>query len=295
MELIDRKLRIFQMAAELEHFSAAAAALGMTQPNVTQQIAALEKEFGTPLFERNGRSIELTAAGITLKKECRRLFASAGEMERRVGNAVKKVRHYRIGGTMTAGGYVLPALISGFMAENPNCNLSLHVANTNEISDMLKLRILDLALVEGPFDEDFFLSQKLLQDELFAVSAPGTMPKLFSLREYIRRKKRLILREKGSGTRFAFDHFLEEKKIPAPDPDSVVTVTSFDAIKEMLKCGTGITVISELALENSALSRSRFREGRILREMNFIRTAETGQRFADSFQYYCRTHCRISG
>ena len=61
MEL--RQLRTFAAAAERESFTRAAEALNLTQAAVSQQIAALEKELDTQLFERRGRGVSLTAAG----------------------------------------------------------------------------------------------------------------------------------------------------------------------------------------------------------------------------------------
>ena len=66
MSLLDKRLEIFRMAATLSNFSDAAAALGMTQSNITQRIAGLEKEFGIRLFEPSGRGRRLTPAGTAL-------------------------------------------------------------------------------------------------------------------------------------------------------------------------------------------------------------------------------------
>lgn len=69
-----KQLRYFLAVAEQEHMTRAAEALYVSQPALSQQIRALERELGTPLFDRIGRRIELTAAGRTLQRHARRIL-----------------------------------------------------------------------------------------------------------------------------------------------------------------------------------------------------------------------------
>ena len=268
--MIDKKLKIFQMAATLNNFTEAAVVLGMTQPNVTRQIYLLEQELETPLFERAGRRVFPTPAGRALLKETERLLADADHLRKTVRCAAEGIRHYRIGGTRTAGGFLLPDAIASYMESHPDCNLELHVGNTREIEELLNTHRLDAALVEGPFDRNCFFAEPFLEDELIPVFAPGTCEKTFSLKHYLETGHRLILREPGSGTRYYFDRFLEEAELPLPHSDSIVEVNSFDALKRFVRRGLGISVISTLAiadeLASGHLNAGRFTEGRIFRQ-----------------------------
>lgn len=293
MDILDGKLRIFQLAAELKNFSETAAALGMSQPNVTQQIARLEQTIGMALFDRTGRKLELTPAGEALAAECGALAAETAEIERRMRNAAGSIRHYRIGGTMTAGGYVLPDCAAQYMRANPRHRLSIHIHNTAEIAALLKARALDVALVEGPFDRDFFWSEPFVEDELIAVAAPGRLPERFSLAEYRANGGALIMREPGSGTRYHFERFLNRTGQAPLGEDEAYVVNSFDAVKQLVRGGFGITVISELAvrdeLKSGVLQASCFTEGRLRRKMNFIYLANDNLRFAERFIAFCRS------
>ena len=290
--MIDKKLKIFQMAATLNNFTEAAAALGMTQPNVTRQISLLEQELGTPLFERDGRRVFPTPAGRALLKETERLLADADHLRKTVRCAAEGIRHYRIGGTLTAGGFLLPDGIAAYMESHPDCNLELHVGNTREIEELLNTHRLDVALVEGPFDRNRFFAELFLEEELIPVFAPGACEETFSLKDYLETGHRLILREPGSGTRYYFDRFLEEAELPLPHSDSIVEVNSFDALKLLVRRGLGISVISTLAvadeLASGVLNAGRFTEGRIFRQMNFIYTATENLKFAEDFIAFCR-------
>lgn len=289
--MIDRKLVVFRMAAALGNFTEAAAALGMSQPNVTQQMTRLEETLGVRLFERDGRNVSLTPAGRELASGCEQLFSDSAKLIRSVRCASAGVKHRRVGGTLTAGGYVLPDLIAAYMRERSGVSLSLTVANMRGVADALAARRLDVALVEGPFEQNCFLPHLFLEEDLVPAFAPGTQEEVFSLAEYVRAGKLLVLRESGSGTRWHFDRFLEKAGIPTPNPRAVLEVNSFDALKLFVRSGLGVTVISPFAIRDEVaagtLSMGRFSEGPIRRELNFIRTPDADHKFADDFISFC--------
>ena len=170
--MLDAKWKIFQMAAATCNFTQTAAALGMSQPNVTGQIRKLEQELGVALFIRDGRQLRLTRPGRVLLLEAESLLALSENAVRMARNAAADVLSFQLGATMTAGGYVLPPLAAEFMREHANRRIHLCIANTEEISDKLKKRFFDLALVEGAFDRELFLSRTLLADELLLAGSP---------------------------------------------------------------------------------------------------------------------------
>ena len=289
--MIDRKLEIFRMAATLGSFTGAAAALGMSQPNVTHQLAQLEADLGVALFIREGRNVRLTAAGRELLGACGQLFDDAEKIRRSVRYAAAKLRYFAVGGTMTAGGYLLPGLIAGYMRSHSAHSLSLSIANTRGIEELLLARKLELALVEGPFERGCFMSEEFTDDELVPVFAPGFAAENFSLAEYLQHGGRLILREHGSGTRYYFERFLHERGINY-EPGAILEVNSFDALKLLVREGLGITVISRYAvldeLSGGVLNYGCFLEGRIWRKLNFIFLSGADHRFIDNFITFCR-------
>lgn len=290
--MIDRKLEIFRMAAMVGNFTEAAAALGMSQPNVTHQLARLEEELGVRLFLRDGRNVRLTPAGKALCTQCEELFAESEKILRAVRCAAAKLNSHCLGGTMTAGGYLLPGVVAAYMNSHPGHSLGLRIANTREISEQLIARKLDLALVEGPFEPNSFLAEEYCRDELVPVFAPGTCPPEFSLADYIGRGGRLILREAGSGTRYYFDRFLRERGVTPPGVQEIFEVNSFDALKLLVRQRMGITVISRLAVRDElaagTLACGHFTEGRILRSLNFLYLPGADLNFVGSFIRFCR-------
>lgn len=303
--LIDRRLKIFHTAAVTGNFTRAAAILGMTQPNVTGQIRSLEKDLGTELFIRDGRQLRLTPAGRLLRREAEELLAFDENIVREVRDSARSVRALRLGATMTCGGYVLPDLMGEYLSHTGNrVRFSLHIANTEEIEDSLKHHAYDLALVEGPFDGEFFFSRELLWDELVIAGHPslpfwgeaGILP----LSELLGSGVRFLLREPGSGTRFYFDRFCTEHRIfPDPEKTDIQEIGGFDAIKNMLEKGYGVSVISRLAIWRE-LAEGRLRcavpsEGRMERPLNFIYPESDSRLFAEKFIEFCVSRVRRGG
>ena len=294
MMLLDSKLEIFKMAAILRNFTKTAEALHMTQPNVTQQLRQLEKELGTELFLRNGKRLSLTRAGEILAEECEHLFDAAAHLQRHVSNADSERKHYALGGTLTAGAYIMPALISSFLKTHASVRLSLTIGNTAEITEKLKKGHLDGALVEGPFDRDFFLYEMLMTDEMRFVIRADLAPcgDHVNLQEYLDTGRNLILREPASGTRYYFDLFLEEQKIRIPDDGQILEIAGFEAIKELLNEGYGATVVSNLVVHNELISGKYkslpFSAGTIRREMNFLYQENETRPFCEEFIRFAR-------
>src|SRR5258706_318180 len=102
------RLRIFTEVARLGGFSRAAAALYLSQSNVSTQVGLVERELETTLFRRRGRRVLLTEAGDTLYRHARLIFKLAGEAENELrGLEALEGGTLRVGGSMTPGIYIL--------------------------------------------------------------------------------------------------------------------------------------------------------------------------------------------
>jgi len=293
--MIERNLKLFRTAAAVCNFTEVAAMSGMTQPNVTKQISNLERRLGVQLFQRTGRSVRLTPAGEVLRDECEHLFAVEADILRKLRSANERRRSYFIGGTATAGSFLLIGMNAVYQKEHPNRTLHLKIERPEVLHRMLAAGELALALTDAPYDRAYFLSEPYCMDRLSPVFAPGYCKrKTFSLGDYIRGGGTFILDESGSGGRAELERFVREHGLPEIDPANVTEVCSSDAVKILVQAGCGISVLSELAAENEVkagvLQTGTFSEGEILRRVDFIYTADGDQRFIHEFIRFGRMH-----
>lgn len=121
-----RQIRYFIAVAEERHFRRAAERLHMSQPPLSQQIAALEEELGTRLLERDRRSVQLTAAGEVFLRRARALLdqaSSAASEARRVGRG--EIGRLVIGFTSAAMLGRFSSILRRFRAANPGVVIDL--------------------------------------------------------------------------------------------------------------------------------------------------------------------------
>lgn len=154
MNLELRQLRYFVTVAEELHFGRAAARLHMTQPPLSQAIAALEDGLGTALFLRNRRTVALTPAGSALLPEARRLLGEAAalpELARRAASG--EAGRLALAFVTSADYSVLPPFLRRYSERYPGVQLSLHEATSDvQVDELLRGRI-DAGLLIPPLPD----------------------------------------------------------------------------------------------------------------------------------------------
>ena len=136
--------RAFLVAAEEGSFSAAARALGLTQPTVGRQVAALEAQLGVTLFERVGRTLQLTEAGAGLVEPVRAMGVAASQVSMSAaGQSASLEGRVAITASQVISAYLLVPVLAQLRAEHPGIELEL--VSTNATSD-LRRREADVAV-----------------------------------------------------------------------------------------------------------------------------------------------------
>ncbi|MFE6282959.1 LysR family transcriptional regulator [Streptomyces sp. NPDC057877] len=121
-----RHIRTFHAVVNAGTYSGAASALGYTQPAVTQQMKALERSVGSPLFIRVGRRMRLTEAGETLARHAEAILGSLSVAEEQV-TAITRLRtgRVRVCAFPSANATVVPVALAQLAAEHPGIRVTL--------------------------------------------------------------------------------------------------------------------------------------------------------------------------
>src|SRR4051812_17829276 len=176
-----RRLRVLREVAARGSFSAAAEALHFTQSAVSQQIAALEREAGMPLVDRNARGVRLTHAGEVLVRHTDVILARLADAEAEL-EAISGLRggRIRLASFPTAGATIAPPAIARFRDRHPGVDVSLVMAEPQEGAEKLRAGEVDIALlIETPWEcsvDDGFDRQVLLDDPMY-VCLPRNHPR----------------------------------------------------------------------------------------------------------------------
>jgi len=164
------RLKVFRAVATHLNFSRAAEEQLLTQPAVTQQVKALEDEFGAALFDRTAGRITLTSAGHALVPYAEKLKALSDEAQSVVANVSGPPGgQLALGASQTISQYLLPNLVAGFLRQNPRIAITVTSGNTDAVLDELAHHKTQLALIEGPALRKDIRVEPVMEDYLVLV------------------------------------------------------------------------------------------------------------------------------
>lgn len=194
-----RVLRYFLTVAKEQSFTKAAAQLHITQPTLSRQLAALEEDLGTPLFNRNGRTITLTDEGILLKRRALEML----DLEKRTLEELKGTEEV-IEGTVTIGCgefaavETLAKICKAYREKYPLVQISIHTATADTIYEMMKKGLVDIGMFMEPVDTEGLDYIRITESDHWVVGMRPDDP--LAEKEYIEKKdllgKPLILPER---------------------------------------------------------------------------------------------------
>lgn len=138
------QLKAFLETAEAGSLSAAARKLGLTQPTLSRQVAAIEQRMGVTLFERVGRAMALTPTGLALLEHARAMGAAAEALGLAASGRAQAVGGVvSVSATDTMATYVLPPLVRQLREQEPG--IAIDVIASDAVSDLLR-READIAI-----------------------------------------------------------------------------------------------------------------------------------------------------
>ena len=244
------QLRVFVEVAKRGHLTKAAEALNLTPSAVSASIRVLEERYGTPLFDRVGRGIEISEAGRIFLPEAQAALASARSTEMTLVELGSGKRGtLTMQASQTISSYWLPPFLVKFHQAYPMVDICLNVGNTQTVARAVMDGSAEIGFAEDRVDEALLSSRSVSEDRFAVVVAPGqpwadgepVAPAALLSGEW-------VMREQGSGTRSAFEMMLAAVGIDSADLNVALTLPSNESVRAAVRAGPYVTVVSSLVV-----------------------------------------------
>jgi len=243
-----RQLEVFLATARFENVTRAADALAMSQSAASGSLRELENQFGVRLFDRLGKRVQLSELGRQLRPQVENLLAQAQALEQALDGRVVTGR-LRIGATLTIGNYIAVNMIADYRRHYPASDIALHVANMEAIAERVASFELDTGLIEGELQHPDLDIAPWRHDELVVFAAPGhPLAHAAALADADLIALPWIVRERGSGTRQAFDRAMHGI---LPKLHIAMELQHTEGIKRAVEAGLGIGCLSRVCLTDA--------------------------------------------
>lgn len=271
--MLDFRIKTFLELCRLKNYTKTAHSLHITQPAVTQHIQYLEREYGMNFFDHEARELTLTPKGQIFYWSALTMEANSRKIHELMQQPVAAARYFRFGATLSIGEYLMPPILAAYLKEYPQNRLSMLVENTAALLKKLDGGEIDFAVVEGRFDKNAYSHVLLANEKFIAVCAADFPIQEEMLMDDIT-KYPLIIREKGSGTRWILEDILAEHNLSIGQFEKLSEMGNFAVIKHLVQEKLGLTFAYE------SVVRREIREGKLkkvtiqnfqaAREFNFV-------------------------
>jgi DNA-binding transcriptional LysR family regulator len=241
-------LRLFATVARTGSFSRAAEVLRISQPAISKGVRDFELQVGCRLLDRNSKGVRPTREGQALARHADALFAA----ERAAEDELLALRNLdqgslRVGASTTIATYLISDYLGPFHQAHPGIELHLVSANTRDIADLMISHEIEIALVEGPVEDEDLMSEAWRTDVMSLIVGPQHpfASKSEPIAPAALRDELLIVREPGSGTREVVAQALAAQRI---EPARTLEIGSTEAIKQAVAAGIGVAIVSAMAI-----------------------------------------------
>ena len=290
------RLKVFRVVARHLNFTRAAEELLLTQPAVTQQIKALEDEYGLPLFNRTGGRISLTAAGTALLPFADQLKTLSDQaFEAVTSTSGTNAGGLALGASQTIGQYLLPNFVAAFLREQPRVSVTAISGNTDAMLEAVADHRIQLALIEGPGLRKDLHIEPFMHDRMVLVVPASHEWANQQITPSDLRSASLLMREFGSGSRRVVEHALATVGLSKKDVNTAMELDSTEGLLSAVEAGLGVTFVSHWAVRNQLALRTlatvRVKGLKLSRQFSIAYTAgPTPQGNAGAFHRFILSH-----
>ena len=249
-----QQLRILKAIATERNFTKAAAVLYLSQPSLSKQIKALEKNLDTLLINRERNKISLTESGKILLQYSDRILALCEESCRAVVDLKNGDRgNLTVGASQTIGTYLMPRILALFAQNYPQIDLNVQVNSTRVISKKIINREIDIAVVGGEISDDLkknLTIKPFVYDELSLIISKSHP---FAKKKKINKEDLycldFITLNSNSTIKKFIDNILIQNQIETRQLKTILQLNSIEGIKTAVSLGLGAAFVSSSAIQ----------------------------------------------
>lgn len=249
-----RHIRYFLAVAEQGNFTRAAEALHVSQPTLSQQIKQLEENLGTPLFDRSGRTVRLTDAGMAWMRYARLALQDLEAGTRAIHDVATLERgNLRLAMTPTFTAYLVGPVIDAFYRQYPGVSVSIHEMTQDRIEALLAEDRLDVGIAFSQAQSVDIVAEELFTESLNMMV--GAQHPLVQQREplsaQVFEQQPLVLLSEDFATRQFIDDYCRRQGIR---PRVAMEANAIGAIIEIVRRGQLATLLpAAVSQENPQL------------------------------------------
>lgn len=243
-----KQLQTFVIVAKLLNFREAGEELNYSQSSVSDHIRNLEEELGTKLFERLGRKVFLNENGKKLISLAEKMIEYEKEIYGLFTKDEKISGLLRIGAAETLSVFWLPPILKRYRITYPDVKVTLRMADCSEFPRMLSHNMIDIAFSLHDQSQHDYISQiDIFKDSTVFIVAPDhPLAKLKRIRIHQLEDHSFILPEAECCYRVELEEILKRHNVKI---DTIMELSSLEAIKQCVKIGLGISLLPRIAVE----------------------------------------------
>lgn len=246
-------LKTFYTTVRENSISKTAKLLHMSQPGVSVQLQALEKELGFDLLVRSNKGVVLTEAGKIVYDYAVSLLSIRKDIDRDLNSLRTQIHEMIVSSCTTVGSYALPCSLYLFKRKHPNTKVLLDICNSESAIKNLLNKACHIGIIQENPNVDGIDCVKIASCNLHLVCSKSiTKYENVSLQELA--ELPLIIREEGSGTRISVEKELHRLGMSLDQMNIVLELTSSEAIKTAVFSKRGYAILPELAIKHELAS-----------------------------------------
>ena len=275
-----KQLESLALIIESRSFSQAAKKLFLTQPTISSHISLLEKELNTQLLIRTTKDVYPTENGKKLYTYAKQILNLQNKIFQEFNVKTEESNLLTLGASTIPEQYILPEVLPKYIKKN-KAELKIIQGDSSEVINKVINKEIEIGLVGTQLDNSSLIFEPFYKDKLVIITPVNDKyikmkEEGFHINDLL--KEPIIMREEGSGTRKEIREFLKAHNFDINNLNVIATLNSIEAIKKSVQNNMGISIVSNLAVEDFAKDNKvllfEFEEMNMYRNLYIVRNKE---------------------